>query len=290
MIHNVLQWFDERWFAMLAALVIAWVAYAVGSIVIGMIVRRLVDVNGKHHVWPDSDIKKRQDTLVALARNIWRIVIVLTLAYALLRIAIPTISTTLAPLFASAGIIGIALGFGAQALIKDFISGIFIISENQYRVGDVIELETGGIPAKGTVIRIGTRSTMLRDVEGNVHFVTNGMVGHVINKTMDFSKARLVLPVVPDTDIDKAISIINTIGETMAEEEEWKSRLITTPKYVMLGQLTATSVELIVSGKVQPSDQWVVSAELRRRILAEFEKNDIEFGVDSASAAVLAKK
>ena len=220
----------------------------------------------------------------------WRILVGLTLTYALLRIAIPNISTTLAPLFASAGIIGIALGFGAQALIKDFLSGLFIISENQYRVGDVVELDTGTASSpSGTVEKIGSRSTMLRDVEGNVHFVPNGMVGHVINKTMGYSKARVIVAVEPDTDIEKAVKLIDDIGQSMADEDGWKEKIIDPPAYIMMGELTATSVELIVSGKVQPSDQWSVSAELRRRILRAFEENDIEFGVGS-NAAVVTKR
>ena len=288
MIDSILDWFDERWLPVLVTVIIAWLAYIIGSALISMLIHRIVGVSGKHHVWHHKDIVKRQDTLVGLARNIWRIIVALTVTYALLRIAIPNISTTLAPLFASAGIIGIALGFGAQALIKDFLSGIFIISENQYRVGDVVELETGTTPASGTVERIGSRSTMLRDVEGNVHFIPNGMVGHVINKTMGYSKARIVLSVEPDTDIEKAVKLIDEIGQDMASEETWQEKIIEAPAYVMMGELTATSVELIVSGKVQPSDQWSVSAELRRRILRAFEENDIEFGV--SNGAVLTRR
>lgn len=229
-----------------------------------------------------KDLEKRRATLTGVSANIWRILVIMVglLAFAKLFFT----AAELAPIFASAGVLGVALGFGAQSLVKDFLSGIFIISENQYRVGDVIEIEGFG----GTVERIGSRSTVLRDVEGNVHYFPNGMIQHVINKTMDYSVARVKIAVVPDTNIDKASRIINKIGETMAQEKDWDHKVIEAPRYVMLGDISATSIELIVSGKVQPSDQWSVSAELRRRILERFEAEHIELGLTTTGGAVVA--
>lgn len=278
-INAVSAWFSEHWVATLMIILIGAAAYYIGRRLLKILVRRTVRISGQRHVWHERDIEKRQNTLVDLFATIWRFAVIFTVAYALLREFVPNISTTLAPLFASAGIIGVALGFGAQSLIKDFLSGIFIISENQYRVGDVVDLEG----AAGTVERIGSRSTMLRDVEGNVHFIPNGLVGHVINKTMGYSIARVVISVVPETDIEKAASIIDQIGNKMAKEEKWQQKIIEAPQYVMMGELTATAAELIVSGKVQPSDQWSVSAELRRRILRGFEAKDIELGINSGA-------
>ena len=223
-----------------------------------------------------KDLEKRQRTLGGMFTNVWRIIVVVIALYFILQAVIgkEQAFTLLAPLFASAGIIGVALGFGAQSLVKDFISGIFIISENQYRVGDVIEIEGFG----GTVERIGVRSTVIRDVDGNVHFFPNGMVQHIINKTMGYSMARFTLAVAPDTDIDKVAKIINKIGLKLASEEKWKDKVLEAPRYVMMGEFTATAINLIVSGKTQPSDQWSVTAEMRRRILEKFDQEGIEIG------------
>ena len=223
-----------------------------------------------------KDLKKRQRTLGGMFTNVWRIIVVVIALYFILQAVIgkEQAFTLLAPLFASAGIIGVALGFGAQSLVKDFISGIFIISENQYRVGDVIEIEGFG----GTVERIGVRSTVIRDVDGNVHFFPNGMVQHIINKTMGYSMARFTLAVAPDTDIDKVAKIIDKIGLKLASEEKWKDKVLEAPRYVMMGEFTATAINLIVSGKTQPSDQWSVTAEMRRRILEKFDQEGIEIG------------
>ena len=220
-----------------------------------------------------KDLEKRQRTLNVLFSNVWRILVLLGVAYGLFVQFFDY--RALAPLFASAGIIGVAFGFGAQSLVKDFLSGVFIISENQFRVGDVIEIDGFG----GTVERIGIRSTIIRDADGNVHYFPNGMVQHVINKTMGYSMARFTVGVAIDTSIDEVTKIINKIGVDLAHEDEWKHKIIEAPQYVMMGEFTSSTVNLIVSGKTQPSDQWLVAAEMRTRILERFEAEGIKLGI-----------
>ncbi len=224
---------------------------------------------------PKKDLEKRHKTLGGLFANVWRIIVVVIAGYAIFTHFFN--SAALAPLFASAGIIGVAFGFGAQSLVKDFLSGVFIISENQYRVGDIIEIDGFG----GTVERIGVRSTVIRDVEGNVHFFPNGVVQHVINKTMGYSKVYFTITVAPDTNISTASDIINRIGEEISSEEKWQRKVIEPPHFDILGDFNASSISLVVSGKTQPSDQWALTAEMRRRILREFEKEHIELGAAS---------
>lgn len=220
--------------------------------------------------------------------NVWRILVVIISLYFVFVAIIGSTEARelLAPLFASAGgIIGVALGFGAQLPVKDFLSGIFIISENQYRVGDIIEIEGFG----GTVERIGVRSTVIRDADGNVHYFPNGMVQHVINKTMGYSMARFTLSVAQNTDLERVEKIINKIGLELAAEDDWKDKILEAPHFVMMGDFTATAINLIISGKTQPSDQWSVTAEMRRRILEKFDEKGIEIGT-TLPPAVAAKK
>lgn len=285
LLASIDSWLAEKWFALLAVLVIGWVAYFIGAKIIHIAIKRIIRI-GRGHVWHQRDIEKRQKTLEDLFLNIWRIIVFATMFYAILRVFIPDITTTLAPLFASAGIIGIAIGFGAQSLIKDFLSGIFIISENQYRVGDIVEIEGFG----GTVERIGSRSTMLRDVDGNVHYFPNGMIQHVINKTMGYSMARFTIGVHPDSDLDKISEIIDTLGEELSKEEKWKGKILKAPSFVSVGEITGNSVEMIIAGKTQPSDQWSVTAEMRKRLLSEFEKQHIKLSVLPVAPAAPATK
>lgn len=226
-----------------------------------------------------KDLEKRQRTLNVLFANVWRIVVVLATAYGVFAQFFDY--KALAPLFASAGIIGVALGFGAQSLVKDFLSGVFIISENQFRVGDVIEIEGFG----GTVERIGVRSTVIRDADGNVHYFPNGMVQHVINKTMGYSMARFTLSVAPDANVDEIAKIINKIGLALTKEDDWKDKILEAPHFVSVGEFNATSVNIIVTGKVQPSDQWSVVAEMRRRLLEKFEEANIAMGIGASAVA-----
>lgn len=263
---------------------IAALLYVVGGRAIGWIIKRLVRNSQRLSGASEVDTTKRYRTLRGLAVNVWRILVVFMAGIAIARLFFT--DAQIAPLFASAGIIGVAVGFGAQSLIKDFISGLFIITENQYRVGDVIEIEG----ASGTVERVGTRSTVLRDVDGNVHFFPNGMVQHVINKTMGYSNARIVMSVQPSTDIAKATKIINATGKELAKEAKWSSKIIEPPQFVMVGDITSTTVELIVSGKVKPADQWSVAAELRRRLHDAFEKAGIKLGIGTNTPTVVTSK
>jgi small-conductance mechanosensitive channel len=248
-------------------IVVTFALYYVGTLFMARIIKRALHTTKRK--WHEQDIEKRHKTLVGLFKNIWLILIVTLGALWLFDTFFHSVS--LAPLFASAGIIGVALGFGAQSLVQDFISGLFIISENQYRVGDVVDIEG----ASGTVERIGARSTVLRDADGNVHYFPNGMVKHVINKTMDYSMARFSIGVHPSSDLEQVITIINETGEKLAHEAKWKSKIIESPSFVSIGEFTSTSVSLLVSGKTEPSDQWAVTAEMRRRLLFELEKQSI---------------
>lgn len=254
---------------LVTTLLIAVILYYIGSGLIAKLTKQAVKNTARHRDWHRKDMEKRQKTLSALFVSIWRIAIII---FVVVSVLTQVFRLDLAPLFASAGIIGVALGFGAQSLIKDFLSGIFIIAENQYRVGDIIAIEG----ASGTVERIGTRSTVLRDADGNVHYFPNGMVMHVINKTMGYSMARFNIAVHPSSDLDKVTSIIDQIGTELAGENEWKNKIIKAPAFVSVGEFTGTAVDLLIAGKTQPSDQWSVTAEMRKRLLEALDDAKIE--------------
>lgn len=266
---TLLAWFNSsHGVDVISTILITAIVYFAGTLVTGRLVNRVVQARGRH--WHKKDIEKREKTLAHTFAILWRVVVFTGGALALFQILFPGVS--LAPLFASAGIVGVALGFGAQSLVRDFLSGIFIIAENQYRVGDIIDIEGFG----GTVEQVGARSTVLRDADGNVHYFPNGMIQHVINKTMGFSVARFFLGVHPTSDLDEVIAIINETGKKLAEEEKWKNKIIEAPSFVSVTEFSSLEVTLLVSGKTQPSDQWSVTSEMRRRLFQEFEKNKIK--------------
>ncbi len=280
--ESALNWTTQSLVETFIFLLVAAVIYYIGASLLGKIVKAAVGTGMKRHDWHYKDIEKRQKTLSGLFKNVWRVLFITIGALILLVKLFPGIS--LAPLFASAGIIGVALGFGAQSLVKDFISGIFIISENQYRVGDIIEIEG----ATGTVERIGARSTVIRDADGNVHYFPNGIVQHVINKTMGYSMARFSIIIHPSHDLDEIIEIINTTGTEVATDTKWKNKILEPPVFSSLGEFSSDGVKITISGKTLPSDQWSVISEMRRKLLEKFEEKGI--GLNGASPALPASK
>ncbi len=263
------EWMIEPGLTVIAILFFGWLGRHFGGMIIDRLIRQTVRSSTLNPLSAD-DVKKRQDTLISLLTVIWKGVLILTVVFLVFQQVFPRIDLT--PFFASAGIVGIALGFGAQSLIKDFLSGIFIITENQYRVGDVVDIEG----AAGTVERITIRSTVLRDASGNVHFLPNGEVLHVINKTMGFSKINFTLAVHPDTDIDKLAKLIDDVGEKMYEDEKWSEKLLEAPHFLNVGTVSDMALEVTIVGKTNPSKQWSATGELRKRLIRAFDKNKIE--------------
>ena len=237
-----------------------------GVKILGAIVRRTVgriktDIS-------DDDVKKRQDTITSMFGTLIIVLVWVTAGFSILR----RVGIDPAPLLASAGILGVALGFGSQSLVKDMLSGLFIIIENQYRVGDVVDIEG----AAGTVEQITIRSTVIRDIEGNVHYLPNGTVMHVINKTMGFSKVNFSVVVAADTNIDTLTAIINEVGAKIAADDKWKDKVLEPPHFVNIGSMTDTKLEARIVGKTPPSKQWTVTGEVRKRLLVAFKKHKIQ--------------
>jgi len=281
--ETVIGWLQRHGPAIVGTLIGAFFLRHFGSIVISRAIKHTVR-HTRHNDMSASDVSKRQTTLISLTDVIWKWFVLVVAGMILFKAFFPQVNLT--PLFASAGIIGVALGFGAQSLIKDFLTGLFIITENQYRVGDVVDLEG----AAGTVEKVGIRSTVLRDIEGNVHYMPNGNIMHVINKTMGFSKVNLVLAVDPDTNVDKLAKVINETGAKLAAEEKWKDLIIEPPSFLNIGTFSDIGMEVTIVGKTQPSEQWSVGGETRRRLLQEFKKHKIELARSPTSGWPVATK
>ncbi|WP_324278191.1 mechanosensitive ion channel family protein [Blastococcus brunescens] len=172
----------------------------------------------------------------------------------------------LAPIVASAGVVGVALGFGAQNLIKDFIAGIGIILEDQYGVGDVVDLGE----ASGTVEAVGLRITRLRDINGVVWYVRNGEILRVGNKSQGFAQVVVDMPVAHDTDLERARTIMQEVADAMYVEDEWAPVLLAEPESLGVEQITSEGVFLRLMVRATNADQWRVGRELRMRLKERF--------------------
>jgi small conductance mechanosensitive channel len=182
------------------------------------------------------------------------------------------LGVNIAPIIASAGIIGIALGFGAQSLVKDFLSGIFMIFEDQFGVGDVVDVGE----ATGTVEAVSLRVTRLRDLDGTVWYVPNGEIMRVGNKSQNWSRAVVDVGVAYGEDLARVKTVLTDVAHAMWEDEEFRHVIIEEPEVTGVEALMADSVTLRVLVKTAPLEQWAVARELRQRIKARFDHEGIE--------------
>lgn len=252
----------------LIILVIAVSAYAVVHLAnkfIGRVVRRTVR-QGKYRTKHDE--KQREDTLTSIATTAVKVVV---FAVALFMI-LGEVGLNIGPLLAGAGVVGVALGFGAQSMVKDFLAGVFIIAENQYRVGDVLQVNQG---VAGVVEHVSLRTTVIRDLSGMVHYIPNGNIELATNMTMDFAQVDQNIGVGYDTDLTKLEKIINQVGEDMAKDEDWKELVLEPPTMLRVDDFADSAIIVKVISKTAPSRQWEVKGELLKRLKVAFDKAGI---------------
>ena len=210
--------------------------------------------------------EQRIEALTSVLRSITTVVI---FAIAGLMI-LAEVGLNLAPLLAGAGIVGLALGFGAQSLVKDFLSGLFILVEDQFGVGDIVDLDQ---QTSGTVEAVSLRTTRLRSVDGTVWHVPNGDIRRVGNKSQHWSRAVLDIEVAYETDIDHATSTIKRVAD-----ELWRRRedILEEPEVWGVEQFGPNSIVLRLVVKTRPADQYAVSRELRQRLKEAFDAEGIQ--------------
>lgn len=217
---------------------------------------------------PQEEMDQRTHTLAGVFTNSGRVVILLVALITMLPIA----GISIGPLLASVGIIGFALGFGAQSLVKDVISGLFIILENQYSKGDVVTL--AGV--SGLVEDVGIRRTVLRDLDGIVHYIPNGEISVASNLTQEYSRVNLNISVAYGEDMDRVMQIIDRVGEELAQDPNFGPMIISPPKALRVDNLGDSGIEIKIVGDTQPIKQWDVMGELRKRLKRTFDEEGVE--------------
>ena len=221
---------------------------------------------------PDELSRSRATSRAETVSQVFRSVATAAIYGIALLLVLGEVGINLGPLLAGAGIAGVAIGFGAQSLVKDFLSGVFMIVEDQYGVGDVVDLGD----ASGTVEAVTLRSTRLRDVNGTVWHVPNGTILRVANKSQQWSRAVLDVTVSYDTDVRHASEVIKRVADDMALEEAWSSCILEEPEVWGVESLGADGVVIRLVVKTQPAEQFKVLREMRIRIKDAFQVEGIE--------------
>jgi len=249
----------------------------VGVLIIAFILTRLLKIASRHlaelsnrHGLPSALRAQQLRTLSSVIYSVGVFVIMFLAALQIL----PLLGINMGPLLASAGIAGLAIGFGAQTLVRDFINGFFILVENQYDIGDTIKLAT----VQGTVEDMTLRRTVLRDDNGSVHTVPNGEIRIVTNLTRDWTQLPMHISVAYGADSDQVIKLLKEVGEEVANDPHFAEMIVAKPEVPGIERVSGSEVDYLLLVKTRPGSQYAVSRELRRRIKACFEKNHIEPG------------
>ena len=227
----------------------------------------------------DSDIneesKKRKKTLSRVIGYLLSIV----LGAITVMLMLSVFGISIAPIIAAAGVAGIAVGFGAQSLVKDYFTGVILLLENQIRIGDVIEIAG----KTGTVESLTLRYIRLRDGDGYVHYVPNGVIATVTNKTREFVYAVMDIGVAYSEDADRIMGIFKKIGDEIASDPQFSEKILEPIEIPGIQELADSAVIIRCKIKVKPMEQWVIQREFYRRIKMEFDKLGIGFPFPSRS-------
>lgn len=229
-----------------------------------------------------SEVERRTQTISTVLRSTGLVVIVATASMMTLR----HLGIDIAPALAGAGIAGIAIALGAQALVQDALTGFFILLEDQFRVGDFIE--TAGI--SGTVERMSLRSTWLRAVSGALHVVPNGEIRAVSNRSRDWSRVIIDIRVPYDEDIDRAEALLNTLTGEIVREESYASLVQGDPSVLSVAELAESWITLKVLLTTSAGQQWAISRDLQKRIVKAFNREGIRFAYPHSVVQVTEKE
>jgi small conductance mechanosensitive channel len=256
-----IKWLLGSGLRIVLILLLGWAAIRIGRIFIHRSLNLALHDTGKNAV-ADIQIVKRRNTLSGLFVTVLRAAVVILAGLMVFR----ELNFEIGPILASAGIVGLAVGFGAQSLVKDVITGAFIVLERQFSVGDVIRIGD----RSGVVENLGVRTTTLRDIEGTAHIIPNNKIEIVSVMTKDWSQFVLDVDVAYNTDLDKAMGTIQKVLNDYAKE--FPSNVLGEPQVLGIESFADNSVKIRSTLKTPPSKHWDAGRIIRRRIKSEFDR------------------
>ncbi len=262
---ELLSWAKNHGMRILLIFFSAYLIAKFSSSLIEKLVRKIIS---RDSFASAEEEKKREDTIITILRRLIHILI----WFGVIFLVFEEIGVPVAPLLTGAGIFGVALGFGAQSLMKDFITGIFIITENQFRIGDYICIAD----KCGTVEDMTLRVTKIRELDGTIHYIPNSEIRVSSNKSKDYSMVNLKIGVSYGTDFDLLEKVINKVGEEMKNDPVFGDLILEEPRFLRIDDFADSSIVVHILGKVYPKKQYLVTGELRKRIKKAFDENGIE--------------
>jgi len=268
LLEKLKAWAIEDLPSILILIIATWIVLKAVSVILKKLKKSLNKRIQKKEDTESEESGKRIDTLVNILKSVLRVVIWGIFIMILLK----KFGVDIGPILAGAGIIGLAVGFGAQELVRDFISGFFILLENQIRVGDVAIINGTG----GLVEKIELRTTTLRDFSGTTHIFQNGKINTISNMTKEWSAVVFDIGVAYKEDTDQVTEIMKQVGNELAKDPDFKDLIINPLEIFGVDKFADSAVIIKARLKTKPLQQWGVGREYRRRLKKAFDKNDIE--------------
>lgn len=262
----MIEWLQENGIRIAIIVILGFVFWLMLKRIVPRFVSRAIKLRMKDK--SDFIVANRCKTISHVITNTCAAVIGILVLFTILG----QIGINIGPALASLGIVGLAISFGAQSLIKDIINGLFILLENQYDIGDVVKVS--GIC--GLVQEINLRRTVLRDLDGVVHYIPNSEIATASNFTREYSRVNMNISVAYGEDLDQVIDVINRVCKRMAEEPEWRDKILKVPQVLRVDALGDSGIEIKILGDTKPIMQWDVMGEMRKRIKKEFDRQGIE--------------
>ena len=251
--------------------VVAYLAFRISKVLVHGILQALMDreaSEGTAQELSAVEVKKRMDTLDGLGSAVIQFFVVVIAGIMILG----ALGLDIGPAVAGLGVVGIAVGFGAQSLVRDYLNGALILIENQFSKGDVISV--AGV--SGTVEDFSLRRTTLRDLDGIVHTVPNGEIKVASNRTRTWARINQDVTVAFGTDIDAAIRVVEELGKQMAADPVWRRRILEPPRVERVERIEERGITLKILGTVRASEQWAAGGEFRKLLLQAFARNGIQ--------------
>jgi len=268
---QLVAFLEGNWFALLFWSILALLAFRLVRPIVGRVAEGVIASRQRKGIDPAelNELRKRLATVEDLVAKLLRGAVILVVLVVVLTL-LDLVSVILA-----FGLLLAGIAIAGQSIVLDYLMGVLILVEGQFYVGDWISVATSNVPVSGTVEEIGLRRTILRDVSGTVHSVSNAEIRVSSNLTRMYAVLQVEIPLVPEVDLERAIVVTNRVGEEMKADPDWADRLLEAPHFGAIPGVTDLGVTLRAVGRVQGADRFAAASELRLRLLVAFAADGI---------------
>jgi small conductance mechanosensitive channel len=269
--EEITGFLEANWVILLGGTLLAFVAFRLVRPIVGRIADRIIREREKQGMDAAelNELRKRVATIEELFAKLLKTLVVVVVVVVILTVL------NLVSLILALGLVAAGIALAGQSIVLDYLMGILILVEGQFYVGDWVTIATSNSTVSGTVEDIGLRRTVLRDVSGTVHSVSNGEIRVSSNMTRVYAVLQVEIPLVGEADLERAIAITNRVGAEMYADPEWSSRLLEAPSYASIPNVSDLGITLRAAGRVQGQDRFAAASELRRRLLVAFSAEGI---------------